>query len=358
MMKTIAALALVAVIQDASTASVTGTARVNRDGTASATLDISAPLPNGAVLTVTTLLVRHRFEPQRDRLTADISQNVVGLPTLAVVRDQKARVVLLLPTPGVYEFHATFEPAAQQDSRLKKLRAPAIDALRIPTGDADDLLKALFDDASIARRHVDACKAFFVRLEKEASDPEATLGLLKEIEKQQQACVRQSNATMLNATFEFIAAVLGDLQTARTYYEELVRQKKQRHNSEGSSNSNSDVPSDLHSSDHTMTPVSSMATGRPLSLDGLMALIDRADALRIRETLSWCAHFVLLPGAKPETLAAGIKALSEEPPKERRERFAAWDGGAADLAPLLKKGDADALRRAADAVAKKAAGES
>ncbi len=357
MMHTIAALAILAIAQDPAPAgSLVGTARVNRDGTASALLDLGAPLPNGAVLKVTTLLIRHRFDSRQDLLTADGSQDIVGLPTLVLIRDQKARTTILLPTPGLYEFHAAFEAGAQQDLRFKKLRAPGFTPLRITAGDADDLLRTLFDDAAVARRHVDACKAFFERLEKDAADPERTLALLKEIQKEQAACLKESGRTMMNAAFEFIAAVLGDLECARLYYEELVRQKKQRLGGDGSSDSTGDGPSDLHSSDKTGTAVSSGATGRPLSLDSLKALIDRADALRIRETLSWCARFALLPGASADTIAAGVKALAEDPSKERRERFASWDGGATDLAPLLKKGDVEGLKRAADSVSLKARG--
>jgi hypothetical protein len=360
-MKTIIALAALLLPQESG--SITGTTRVNRDGTANAILDIAVPLPSGAILDVEARLARHLFEPQRhDRLTAGQFHPVLQ-PIRVALKEKKARVVIDLPTPGFYEFSASFSAAGQvNNARFKDLAIPAIDPLRAVAGDPDALLRALFDDNEGARRHITACLTLFDRLEKEALDPERTLKLLEDIHREQQACMKESARTLLNATFEFVAAILADLDTVREKYAELLRQQKRDAQNGPDKPAAKDKPKDVHDGDPASTRISSGATGQPLSLDGLRALIARADALRIRETLSWSGQFARLAMSSDNTeatsalLASGIRSLAEDPSKARRELFAAWDAGSARLAPLLVKRDVRELTATLDAIANRVVG--
>jgi len=349
-------LALLAfLIQDDVTCTLRDvTARAAGDGVV-ITVEADTSLPDGAIVTVTARLLRHVLEPQQnDRLTA----GRLGAPaTPSLVKASGGRLPrasLELATPGIYEVACSFDPVRQEHAgRMKKLMGRSylrleFAAVRVVAGDSEKLLRALFADASNAARRVDACRALFDRLEKESRSadwPERTLKVLESIRKEQERCAKESEGSLLNATFGFIALILEDLDTARKNIEELLKQRERDAKANAAPPSDpKDDPKGIHSGDPTDTALGSAASGRPMTLDRLRALIDRADAVRLRETMSWSAQFALLPAAPAKTLRDGIDGLANDPSRTRRETFATWDPGLKELAPLLGRDDDDARR--------------
>jgi hypothetical protein len=314
------------------------------------TVEADTSLPDGAVVTLSARLVRHVLEPQlNDRLTPGRPGEGTTPQVVKTTGGRLPKTAIELPTPGIYELAAAFDPVKQEHAaRMKRLLGRFylrhdFPAVRIVAGDSERLLRALYADGSNAARRIDACRALFDRLEKEsrAADwPERTLKVLESIRKEQERCAKESEGSLLNATFGFVALILEDLDTARKNIEELLRQREKDAKAPPAPPSGpKDDPKGIHSGDPTDTAIGSAASGRPMTLDRLRELIDRADAVRVRETLSWTVQFALRPGAAAKAIREGIDGLAADPSKARRELFTTWDPGCAELLALLGRGD-------------------
>ncbi len=349
---------------------------------AQAVVRFETDLPATAALAVEARLVRHAYDPRKDRLATGALGEVVQVRVEA-----KAKLAKIdLPTPGLYEFRVRFAKEIGNNGKLKRYAPAEFGPVRAAAGDPDRLLQTVFDDGAAARRRIDTCLALFDRLEKDGIDPQLTLRLLNDIKKEQDTAAKESSKSLLNATNEFIVGILADLEQARQNIKDMIAQQARLAAAGGGGGGTEapEPPKDVHGQDGE-TYVTSSATGRPLSLAVLRDLIKRADALRIRETLSWSAQFAALeagrldeaavagkPGsadATARTLDAGLRALADDSKKERQERFAAWDAESRRLPAELKKlgaalaegKDARDSRRAltvaVEQVVKKAAGE-
>lgn len=317
---------------------------------AQATVRFETDLPAAAALAVEARLVRHVFDPRKDTLVSGALGEAVQVRVEA--KAKSARLDLL--TPGLYEFRVRFAREIGNNGKLKRCAPAEFGPARAAAGEPDRLLQTVFDDGLAARRRIDACLALFDRLEKDGIDPQLTLKLLNDIKKEQDAATKETSQSLLNATNEFIAGILADLEHARQNIKDLIAQQARAAASGGGGGSSEapEPPKDMHGQDGE-TYITSATTGRPLSLAVLRHLIKRADALRVRETLSWSAQFAALEAGrldeaavagKPVSAAvtvrvldAGLRALQDDPKKERQEIFTAWDADSLRLPAELKK---------------------
>jgi hypothetical protein len=318
-----------------------------------AKLEITSNLPDGAVVLVNTRIVRHRLNIQaEDRLTPGMVDTIVNTMKVQISgRKASPAPRIDLGTPGIFEFSFVFDPEKQINAdRMKRAMGKReyyrrdFPGHRIVAGEPRDLMKALFDDCTVCAEHIDKCRKLFERIEKEskkANWAESTLDILKEIEEKKKKCMEQAARSLLNATYDYIVAILDDLDRARIYIEQLLKDreaaKKAKEGGGGGGgggggsepNQDEDTHKDAGAAD---TALSSSADGQRLKLDRLWGFMDRCDKVRIRETLSWCSQFTRM------SLAQIDEAYAKVGQGEKAEGFQRVAARADDVADAVRDG--------------------
>jgi hypothetical protein len=314
--------------------------------------ELRSNLPDSAVVVINARIVRHRLQiQQEDKLTSNQVDMIVSTTKSQISGGKSSSLVRIdLATPGIYQFDFAFDPEKQMSTDVLKRKMGKknyyrrdFPAFKVIVGEPQRLLQQLFTDSAECASHLDKSRKLFARIEKESQGAdwaEKTLKVLEDINKEKEKCSAEMGGSLMNATYEFIVAILDDLDRTRTYIEQLLKDREASKKKSaagggggagggGESGGGDDTHKDAGPAD---TALSSSADGGRLKLEKLDKFIDRADVVRIRETLSWSGQFIRMSMGKLDDAYARVRA------GEKPEIFLKAKNFADDCTGEIKRG--------------------